>query len=286
MITGPEIDRMKSTDPKGPVVMFATPAYAGLHPLYVRSLLQSTRELCARGVRCSHTFTIHQSLIQNAREELFGQFLLSGADWMFMTDGDVGWEPTLPARMMALGEPVVAAPVPGRSLDLQAVAQGGRPADGLKFIALPKEELREKLASARRNVWHDPLLSGQDIEDRFFEMPLAVTTLFMMRRDAALHLCEQHPELKVRIGDTPSWALFHPLVEREMHWGEDASFFTRYRRAGGKIWIIGTATLSHSGPVTIEGQLATSVEQPEAAGRVVRSWPYEQATGSDDVPGR
>lgn len=289
------IDRLRSTDPNGPVAFFATPAYAGCHPLYMRSILETTREMCARGWRVQHMWSIHQSLVQNAREELFGQFLASGADWMFMMDGDVGWEPTLPLRIAAFNEPVVYAPVPGRSLNLERLAKTGHLQDALSYYAFDdRDETRARLADARRSVCKDPRESPPNsvvvgfehgIEDRFFETETASTTWFAMRRDAALLLAEKHPELAIRLAGTRSWALFQPLVEGGMHWGEDISFFARWRRAGGRIWCCATATLSHSGPVTIVGNLARAVEEPEHEEAILRSWPYEENARQGDLPG-
>ncbi len=284
------IDRLISTDPKGPIAFFATPSYAGCHPLYVRSLLESTRAMCARGWRVQHAWAIHQALVQNAREELFGQFLDSGADWMFMIDGDVGWEPTLPLRVAAFGEPVVYAPVPGRSLNLARSAKSGHVQDALAYYAFDdREETRERLKTARRapSTWHDPTNpSNPPTEDRFFETDTASTTWFAMRRDAALLLAEKHPELALwnRQANTRSWALFHPLVEGGMHWGEDISFFARWKRSGGRIWCCASATLSHSGPVTIVGNLARAVEDPASDEPVLRSWPYEEKARRGDLP--
>jgi len=285
------IDRLRSTDPKGPVAFFATPAYAGCHPLYMRSLLESTRELCARGWRVQHTWSIHQALIHNAREELFGQFLASGADWMFMIDSDIGWEATLPLRIASFNEPVVCVPVPGRSLNLPRATKSGRMQDALSYYMLDdRDEARTRLAGARRSLWNDPLPSASGIIsstlDRFFEIDSSGAAWFAMRRDAALLLAEKHPELSIHVADTRSWALFQPLVENGTHWGEDISFFARWRRLpeGGRIWCCATATLSHSGPVTIVGNLARAVEEPESEEPILRSWPYEKTARRGDLP--
>jgi hypothetical protein len=276
IVTDP-IDRLRSTDPKGPVVFFATPAYAGLHPLYVRSLLDATRELCASGYRVQHCFTIHQALIQNAREELFGHFLASGAQWMVMADGDIGWDKDLVRIILDFDKPLCAAAAPGRKLYIERAIESGKLQEAIGFNVAPSnhDELRKLSEAGEKFHGHT-----------FIRVPLCATTFFVMRRDAAVAMADFYRrELKVKVAGTPSVAVFHPLIEDELHYGEDLSFFLRYvRMAATPIWAITTATLSHSGPLTITGCLDRTLFSPGDTEPVTRSWPYEEATTAADLP--
>ncbi len=269
---------MRSVDSQGPIVFFATPAYAGLHPLYVRSLLSSTRHLCAAGYRVQHAFTIHQALIQNAREELLGHFLASSAQWLIMVDGDIGWPEDLPFRIMRFDKPLCAAAAPGRKLYLdRAIAlRSQQAAIGFNVAPGDHEELRRLIDQTGEKMGIDT----------FIRVPLCASTFFVMRRDAAVAMAEFYRrDLEVNIAGTPSVALFHPLVEDKIHYGEDLSFFIRWNRSRlGPIWAITTATLSHSGPLTFTGSLHRTLFDAENPEPVTRSWPYEEAPAQGDMP--
>lgn len=286
-IVGEPIDRLRSVDPQGPVVFFATPAYAGLHPLYVRSLMDSTRELCAAGFRVQHAFTIHQALIQNAREELFGHFLASGAEWMIMVDGDIGWEKDLPLRMVRFGmvnpaaRCLIAAAAPGRKLYIErAIERGLQEAIGFNVAPSSFDALR-KLHEDAVEQPHG------DAADQFIRVPLCASTFFVMHKGAAQKMADTYRrELEVNIAGTPSVAVFHPIVEDKIHYGEDLSFFMRWTRMRhAPIWAITTGTLSHSGPLTLTGQLHRTLFEPHHPETVARSWPYEEAPAKGDMPG-
>jgi hypothetical protein len=287
-IVGEPIDRLRSTDPKGAVVFFATPAYAGIHPLYVRSLLDATRELCAAGYRVQHAFTIHQALIQNAREELFGHFLASGAEWLVMPDGDIGFEKDLPLRMIQFMSADVAvrglcaAPAPGRKLYIErAIEKGLQEAIGFNISPSNHDALRALHENA-----HEERFQSRDAPDRFIRVPLCSTTFFMMHKSAAQKMAYFYKrDLEVNIAGTPSVAVFHPIIEDKLHYGEDLSFFLRWvRMRYAPIWAITTATLSHSGPITLTGQLHRTLFQPHHTETVSRSWPYEETQIKGDMP--
>jgi hypothetical protein len=287
-IVGDPIDRLRSSDPQGPIVFFATPAYSGCHPLYVRSLLDSARELCAAGFRVQWTAAIHQALIQNAREELFGHFLASPAEWMAMVDGDIGWDRDLPLRMIRFAKNdvasrgLVAAPAPGRKLYIErAMEQGLQEAIGFNIAPSDHDELRklhESAVSQSRGPDDAPLPA-----DAFIRVPLCASNFFVMHRSAAEKMADFYRrDLEVDVAGVRTVALFHPLIEERTHFGEDLSFFIRWQRAKiAPIWAITTATLSHSGPITLTGSLHRMLFEPRHPEPVSRSWPYEPPNQGD-----
>jgi hypothetical protein len=233
---------LRSTDPKGPLVFFATPAYGGLQPLYVMSLINAMRDLSARGFRTQPYWSANCSIIANAREELLGAFLLSSAEWMAMIDSDIGWPPDLLARMIAFGQPMMAAAVPYRTLDMDEIESTGRYLEGVGFNVTPRDraefQKREKRSGFVR-------LTGADNVG---------TAFLVIHRTAVLALCNKYPELEVLTGPAmKTWALFHQFVEDKRHWGEDTSFFRRWHAMGGETWVLLDALLSHTGPMTVAG---------------------------------
>jgi len=279
-IVGDPIDRMKSPDPDGEIVFFATPSYAGLHPLYVRSLLDATRELCSLGYRVQHSFTIHQALISNSREELFGHFPASGAKWMVMVDGDIGFPKDLVPTILSFDKPLCAAAAPGRKLYIERAIKSGKLQEAIGFNVAPSDH------DALRKLHDESCGAVKHKDHTFIRVPLCATTFFVMRRDAAQAMADFYRrELKIDIAGTPSVAVFHQLIEDETHYGEDLSFFMRYARMRyAPIWAITSATLSHSGPLTLTGSLERMLFDAENQEPVTRSWPYEKVPGKGDMP--
>ncbi len=233
---------LKSTDPKGPIVFFATPAYHGLSCWYVESLLNATRDLNAHGYRVQHYFQRDCPLITNAREELLGMFLASGAEWMVMIDNDIGWPPDLVRRMIAFGEPMMIAAVPYRSIDVEKI-EAGSYADGVTFNTTAAEVLAERPE-----------------RDGFIKVDYAGTAFFVMRREALLAMTRRYADLEIQVNHVKTCALFAQILQNKTHMGEDTSFFRRWTLMGGEIWCYVDANITHEGPVIVGGNLARKIE--------------------------
>jgi hypothetical protein len=243
---------LKSTDPQGPIVFFGTPAYSGCHPLYVMSLIDATRALNARGYRVQHYFSQGCSIITNAREEILGAFLASRAQWLAMVDSDIGWPADLILRMLELREPMMAAAVPYRTVDVSKI-EAGTYADGITFNTTPSapEELRAL-----------PQKKG------FVSVKSIGTAFILMSRDAVMAMIRRYPDTEIMVSGLLSYALFAQVVAGGKHAGEDTSFFARWSAMGGQIWVVTDAEITHTGPMTIGGNLARKMEDTiDPAGR-------------------
>ncbi len=233
---------MKSTDPKGPVVFFATPAYDGCKPWYVLSLIDATRDLNSKGYRVKHFFSHGCSIVTNAREELIGAFIASGAEWLVMCDSDIGWPADLIARMIAFGEPMMIAAVPYRSIDTEKI-EAGTYSDGILFNTTKAEDCRDR-----------------EFRDGFVRVDHAGSAFMVCRRDTILAMTRRYADLEVQIGHIKSWALFAQLIVNKTHVGEDISFFRRWLSMGGQVWCCVDAEMTHTGPMTVGGNMARKIE--------------------------
>ena len=233
MISTTGIERLHSTVANGPVVMFATPAYAGIDPRHAKSLLESAAEFAKRGYRTKHFFTTGQSLAANARAELFGHFLADPeAEWMLMADSDVGWERDLPLRLMSCDKPVVGVVVPEVN----------------DFF--PGQPLRWDFE--HRRTWTDPLNPAHVVHDRYGQTPHLGVNLVLVQKNAAKALAERYAHLAIRVGDTKTFAVFHPHHEEDQTLPEDAAFFLRCAESGVPAWASGTARVSRTKRITVE----------------------------------
>lgn len=233
---------LKSTNPEGPIVFFATPAYHGLSVWYVDSLLNATRDLNAHGFRVQHYFQRDCPLITNAREELLGMFLASKAEWMVMVDNDIGWPRDLVRRMIAFGEPMMIAGVPYRSIDVEKI-EAGTYSDGLAF-----------------NTTTPEILADRPQRDGFVKVDGAGTAFFVIRRAAVESMARRYADLEIQINHVKTWALFAQLIQQKTHMGEDTSFFRRWTLMGGEIWCCLDADITHEGPVIVGGNLGRKME--------------------------
>lgn len=236
----PVIEHLRSKDANGPIVFFGTPAYDGWKGDYVPSLIEATRELCGRGFRVQHYFARGCSLTTNAREELLGVYLATKAEWFCGIDNDIGWPADLVPRMIALGEPMTCAAVPYRKVDVDVLMAGGDYSQAIQFNIEPTA--LEDLRGCPRN-------------GGFVRVPDVGTAFYLARRDAFLAMARRHYQLEIEVTGFVSFAVFAQVIENRRHKGEDRSFFQRWREMGGQIWCIEDADITHTGPMTVGGNL-------------------------------
>lgn len=281
----PPFNDMKSTNPNGPVVIFVTPAYGGVQPLAAMSLVNAMRDLAAHGLRSQQYWSMNCSIITNAREELVGVALLSRAEWIVMVDNDVGYPADLVRRMIQFGAPMMAAAVPYRTLDMSEVEATGRYYDGVQFNLTPMDRGEIKKCEQR---------------DGFLKLPKTggVGAAFLVFNRAVLDAMRtRHPDLETASSpEIKTWALFHQFVDQSRHWGEDTSFMRRWHELGGETWVCLDAQVTHTGPMTIGGNLAKAllgIDDPEAkrslkgaSGHILRDLKrrVEEVRGSPPVP--
>lgn len=235
---------LKSTDPEGPIVFIGTPSYSGCHPLYVMSLVQTLRDLGSKGFRTQVYFAMNCSIITNAREELLGAFLASRAEYLAMIDNDLGWPADLIARMIAFGEPMTAAAVPYRTIDASKI-EAGTYSDGITFNITP---------SAPEALAMQPQKNG------FVQVSEVGTAFILIRRDAVMAMIRRFADLEILVSGLPSYALFHQVIGGKKHAGEDTSFFARWTAIGGQIWALTDAEITHTGPMSVGGNLARKMD--------------------------
>jgi len=235
----------KSTDPEGPIVMLATPAYGGIMPLHELSVLENMRDLARRGYRTRRTHAVGNPLLPYARANLFGQFVRVGDEWCTMVDNDIGFPETLIGDMIEWGKrhgkTMMSAIAPMRTIDLEKAIACQSAIEAVSWAVTPGPDalrVREKL-------------------DGFIPAQCVGTGLVVMHRSAALELAEAHPELAYDEGDLETWSLFHIFIHNRRNVPEDVAFFDRWRMLGTdrEIWVKEDAFMTHTGPMTVGANL-------------------------------
>jgi len=237
-----------STEPT--VLMIGTPAYGGLTPRYVLSLIETRAKFRDLGIFNYVKFIAGIALVSYARNELASAFLASDAQKLLMIDSDIGWMVETVLRLLERGKksPFVAAAPPhrrvNRDLIAQAAVQGKRDPGrfGLDYAV--------RLTDAERQ-------RGRARTDDGFIKVAAVGTAFqLLDRSVFERIRVATPELAYTSPEgTAAHAYFDPFVRDGQSLGEDGAFCQRWADVGGEIELLLEAEMTHEGPVAITGSL-------------------------------
>lgn len=220
--------------------MIGTPAYAGLSPGYVTSLVSLTSTLSARGISARIHFVTSNAIIELARAEIVAAFLASDCTHLLMVDSDITFPADLVRRMLMRRVDFIAAAAPKRALQWEAVADAAR-----------KGEPLDAAGATFAVGFASPKLEVTDGTTRVE----GVGTAFMLVTRACLErVVSAHPELALSSG---GGAIFHPMVEGGKFVGEDIAFCRRWRALGGDIWLMLDAELAHAGSFEYRGNIAS-----------------------------
>jgi len=241
-----------------PKLVIGTPAYGGLVTThYVASLLRLQRACSERKLDFALLMPSGDALITRARNTIVTQFLDdAAATHLLFIDADIGFDPASVFRLMDFGVDVAAGIYPTKKIDwarVKAMAESGI----------------ERLDSAALSYvieYKDPKAIG--VRDGFTPVRYAGTGFLMIRRGALLAMTQRYPELKFErqhevpdpgAGSPHRYALFDCMIDpaTKTYLSEDFSFCKRWTDMGGEIWVDLASKLTHTGPFTFQGDVAT-----------------------------
>jgi hypothetical protein len=242
-----------------PSLVIATPCFGGqVSSLYATSLLKLQQDVIARGDIALKVLMLGgDALITRVRANLATHFLSDpDATHLLYIDADIGFEPAQVRRLMDFGADVSAAIYPVKRVDWEkarAVLAAGRP----KPEAAALSYVLEFVEPGRIGV-----------RDGFAMVRYAGNGFLMIRRAALEAMCGRYPELQFRhehgtadplAGSPHRFALFDCMIDPESghYLSEDYSFCRRWTAIGGEIWADLESRLTHIGPMSFEGDVAT-----------------------------
>lgn len=242
-----------SADPVGPIVMLATPAYGAIQPLHELAVIDTMRDLAKRGYRTLRKHSVGNPLLHDSRANLLGDFWRSGADWMCMVDGDIGFPGAMLGDMVrwanvqeaadisqfGLEKIMLAAVAPMRDYAIDKVLATGDPMDGVSFAMTP----------------HTDAIDSDRIIEGFIERQCVGTGFVLAHRTAVGRMIKANPEQRFVVDGLETWGLFHPFIHKDKSVPEDVAFFDRWRLLGGRIWVKLDAPMTHTGPMTVGANL-------------------------------
>ena len=242
----------------GTKLVIGTPAYGGLvTTLYVASLLKLQKAAAERRLNLTILMPSGDALITRARNTIVTQFLDDpAATHLLFIDADIGFEPQAVFRLLESGADVAGGVYPTKKIDWARV----------KAMAAAGIERLESAALSYVIEYKDPKAIG--VRDGFTPVRYAGTGFLMIRRAVFTRLMERHPELKFErqhespdpgAGSPHRYALFDCMIDpaTKTYLSEDFSFCKRWTDMGGDIWVDLTSKLTHTGPLTFQGDVAS-----------------------------
>lgn len=173
-----------------------------------------------------------------ARAKLFGNFLRSDHTHMIFIDSDQGWEPNDVVRLLLTEKDFVGAAGPKKTA---------------------------KLEFATNNIDDESNLIPHEQDPKGLVSCTEVGMAFMLiSKYCANMMADSYPDLAFNgDGGVTEHALFDSFAvgtaPKRRRLSEDFAFCHRWRKIGGKIWLLPDVHLTHAGRAVWEGALITAL---------------------------
>ena len=250
-------------------LVVGTPCFGGqISTLYFSSMFNLQRALRAYpNVELAVQLRNGDALITRARANLVSLFLDDPkATHLLFLDADIGFEPDQVVRLISYGADFVVGTYPIKRINW--------------------DKARQVIEAKRPNTQSAVLDYVLEVEDPerinvvngFTRVRYAGTGFMMIWRHALEKMCRHYTSLQFRrehsiadpLANSPNrFALFECIIDSNtgFYLSEDFSFCKRWTDIGGEIWADLESRLSHVGPTTYHGDVATQffAEQPSAA---------------------
>ncbi len=215
-------------------LFIATPSHSGqVCCEYTKSLIETLPLLARGGIASTHSFIMHNAIIQDARNRLVSWFMESEATDLLFIDADISWEPVAALRFALSPHDVIGGAYRQKREDAEMYNVAGMKPGGTSeliacdylgtgFLKISRRAI-EKLIAAHRDTKY------QDDEGR------------------------------------DCYGLFDVQIKDGRIIGEDALFCQRWRKAGGKVFLDPDMTLYHIGAKSYRGNFAELILRAEKA---------------------
>jgi hypothetical protein len=272
----------------GVKVLIATPAYgAVVTAAYHESVLNTVRYFQEEfpGIRFE-SMLLSLSMITTSRN-LYASTVLNDPSYthLLFIDSDMGFSPSLVARMLALQKPIVGIVAPLRKLDLEAYHKARLSTDSPLLARILANEY-----VAGDGVLPETMPDGSKqvtIVDGFVRATHTGTGIMLIDRTVFEALRDKYPDLWMvnppahlqQMGKFKGGYLQCFDVARGsngMALGEDVSFCLRWSQGlGGEIWVNVDEPILHIGQETFSGRYLTKLERSGVTLNIVNTTPTD-----------
>jgi hypothetical protein len=180
---------------------------------------------------------------------------------LLMIDADVIVDPKGVERIVRSGHDVVGCSVPLRNINWDRL--------GEHLLGHPGSTAEELRAIATDYaVWFEP---GQKVVDGFVSVRAIGSAVMLISKAALAHISQsglvQFAERGLHTADLQEsgWTFFDTYVDSDGNYlSEDYALCDRWRKLGGHVWADLISSTRHIGPVTILGDISTSLSAAQA----------------------
>lgn len=228
---------VEKIDLTGIRLLISTPNASGRYSRgYVKSLIKTILALTKYGAYVDWHDHAGSSDLPLARALLFASaYKTSFTHWLSIDD-DMDYNFLDIVRMLKLNREFIAAAGPAKS-------------DEPKF------------AMSCMDAFGRPIPPQGEPETGVLHATHVGGAFVLLNRTCMEKMVAGYPELEFLDNTGQSaWALYHPLIVNKRHVGEDFAFCERWRAIGGRVDVLTTVTLGHSGDKTWSGKLSDWME--------------------------
>lgn len=235
----------------------ATPTYTGkVDNSYMFSLLQSIRKLDAAGICFDHYLLSYNCHVDDGRNAIVRDFLLSDCTDLVFIDADVAWQADDLVRLIKHDRDVVAGVYPKRA------------SHDLDFP-----------------VWVEPGTILQADDDGLVEVSGAPTGFMKIKRHVLEKLVKANEHRQYigkgsNSGNDPYTVVFERDIADGHRWSGDYNFCRIWRKAGGKVFVDPEMFLSHIGEVDFSGTLGDHWRDKHGVTEKIREARFNEAVNN------
>jgi hypothetical protein len=220
----------------------------------------------------------NESLVTRARNACIAEFLATpAATHLLFIDADIGFSWITVAKLLEANLPVACVPYPKKDYNwekMSRAAQAGMTTvKGLQMASVDYvlNFVHDTADDASTNSGgHADASNGVRLtvaQREFVEVAEGGTGFMMIQRHVFDVMRARYPHLKYT-NDLPSYERLSPGIkdcfylfmdtmhdpDSDRYLSEDYAFCKRWRECGGRVWMLGSVNLSHTGTHTFYGQ--------------------------------
>lgn len=245
-----------------PHIVVATPCYGGnVTCNYAISLIGLQKACLQIGVGISFRLIGGDALITRARNMLVQQFLSDPtATHLLFIDADIGFSPEQALALLDAQKDVVGAIYPLKQVNWPRVKQ---------HLDLGAANPGSSALNYVVDLLDNDHVPGPEVN--FAQVRYIGTGFMMIRREVFTRMAQQYPDIHFKnvhvaaedgLAFRNNCAYFDCVIDKETgaYLSEDYTFCKRWTDMGGEIWANTKSRLTHTGPMTFEGDLGAALE--------------------------
>ncbi len=220
-------------------LLIASPTLDGkFEEAYQVSMLNTAHMLDGQGVKWERHVMPYCSDIALARNRIINGFYRDESyTHILFIDADMGWNPFDILRMLALKRDFIAAAGPKKT---------DTPSFAVSFT--------DKFGHQQPIV--------QETGTGLFEASEVGGAFVLLTRSCVGRMMQSYADLAYRTEQQIEIGLFMPFIQDMRYYSEDWAFCYRWRKLGGKVWVLPDVRMKHVGIKTWEGAFVDMFQAP------------------------